>query len=76
LVGHKYRLAQINVPNSKKERLTDRYIQHWQSELRDTTGKLRSYKLMKEDFKREKLPGTTSIYESTGGKIENEHTPP
>ena len=36
-----------------KERLTDQYIQHWQSELRDTTGKLRSYKLIKEDFKRE-----------------------
>ena len=36
-----------------KERLTDQYTQHWQSELKDTTGKLRSYKLIKEDLKRE-----------------------
>jgi len=35
-----------------KERLTDQYLQHWQSELRDPTGKLRSYKLIKEGFKR------------------------
>ena len=36
-----------------KERFTDQYIQFWQSELRETSGKLRSYKLIKEDFKRE-----------------------
>ena len=39
-----------------KERFTDQYIQCWQSELRETSGKLRSYKLIKEDFKRESYP--------------------
>ena len=32
------------------ERLTDQYKQNWQSELRETTGKLRTYKLIKEEF--------------------------
>ena len=36
-----------------KERLADQYAQDWQSELRATTGKLRTYKLIKEDLKRE-----------------------
>ena len=35
-----------------KERLTDQYIQCWQSELQETSGKLRSYNLIKEDIKR------------------------
>jgi len=36
------------VLNSKKD--SDQYVQHWQSELRDTTGKLRSHKLIAFQF--------------------------
>ena len=36
-----------------EQRLTDQYVQSWQGELRNTAGKLRTYKLIKEDFKRE-----------------------
>ena len=35
------------------ERLTDQYKQNWQSDLRETTGKLRTYKLIKKEFKSE-----------------------
>ena len=33
--------------------LTDQYTQTWQGEPRNTSGKIRMYKLIKEDFKRE-----------------------
>ena len=33
--------------------LIDQYIQCWQGELRDSTGKLRSYRLIKDEFRRE-----------------------
>ena len=36
-----------------EQRLIDQYIQCWQGELRDSTGKLRSYRLIKNEFHRE-----------------------
>ena len=36
-----------------EQHLTDQYTQTWQGELRNTSGKLQTYKLIKEDFKRE-----------------------
>ena len=36
-----------------EQRLIDQFVQSWQGDLRDTTGKLRTYKLIKEDFRRE-----------------------
>lgn len=35
------------------QRLTDHYVQSWQGDLRDTSGKLRTYKTIKENFNRE-----------------------
>ena len=40
--------------NELKQRLEDQYIQAWSSELQANTGKLRTYKLIKHDFKMEK----------------------
>ena len=37
-----------------EQRLTGQYIQSWSSELQVTTGKLRTYKMIKQDFKPEK----------------------
>ena len=36
-----------------EQRLTDHFIQSWQSDLRNTTGKLRAYKLVKDSFQTE-----------------------
>ena len=36
-----------------KQRLTDQYIQHWAEELQGSTGKLRTYKVIKLDFSNE-----------------------
>ena len=36
-----------------EQHLIDQYIQRWQGKLRDSTGKLRSYKLIKDEFHKE-----------------------
>ena len=36
-----------------EQRLMDQYIQFWQGELRDSTGKLQSYKQIKDVFQKE-----------------------
>ena len=41
------------ISNDISERLTDQFKQNWQSELRNTSGKLRSYKEIKDSFKLE-----------------------
>ena len=33
-----------------EQRLVDQYVQSWQAELKDSTGKLRSHKLINEGF--------------------------
>jgi hypothetical protein len=37
-----------------KQRLEDQYVQAWASELQANSGKLRTYKLIKHEFKTEK----------------------
>ena len=40
--------------NELKQRLEDQYVQAWSSELQANSGKLRTYKLIKREFKMEK----------------------
>ena len=47
IVDQRVFLAQL------EQRLTDQYIQSWLGNLRDTSGKLHTYKQIKQGFKRE-----------------------
>ena len=37
-----------------EQRLINQYVQCWQGELRDSTGKLQSYRLIKDQFRRKR----------------------
>ena len=45
------RIDQTAICKELQQRFTDQYIQRWTSELQSSTGKLRTYKIIKKDFK-------------------------
>ena len=48
------RIDQTAICKELQQRFTDQYIQRWTSELQSSTGKLRTYKIIKKDFKLER----------------------
>ena len=52
-ITHPSRVDSNELLAELEQRLIDQYIQSWYGELKTTTGKLRTYKLIKENFKRE-----------------------